>query len=225
MFTLFLSLLPAVVQNDDAEKRFKTMEEKIAAAKSLQLTFETTVEGLKEGGKLKGTLTLGQDNKMHLDGSLQMTGKGTNWLIVSDGTRMREIGLDIISEATPKKLTENFRSSLKQGGFVMGIFMSSLDGKGETLWPVFRASDFALGKKETIGKREAQIILRKLTPSDAKKNDIAFAETVWIDVETNLPLKRIFAGTVENMKFTFTETYNMFTLDPKIDPKLFVIPK
>jgi len=54
-----------------------------------------------------------------------------------------------------------------------------------------------------------------------------FSETIWLDVETNLPLRRIFSGKVEKEKIQFkiTETYANITIDPKIEAKLFELPK
>ena len=48
---LALLVLPCLVlADDDAEKRVRTMEKKIADAKSLQVTFDISAEGLRESG-------------------------------------------------------------------------------------------------------------------------------------------------------------------------------
>jgi outer membrane lipoprotein-sorting protein len=225
-FILAALLLPALVQNGgDAEKPIRTMEKKLGAAKTLRVSFEAKVEGLPESGTFKGTLTVAESNKMHLEGTVEMEGKRVNWKVVSDGARTKEQGLESGTRPTSKKLTENYRSSLTHGGYIMGIYMST-ESEGRESWPIFRASEFKLEKKEKIGKRQAQVIVCKLTPLEKLgKKDLTFSETLWLDVETNLPLKRIFTGTVEGKKITFTETYGTFTLDPKIDAKLFELPK
>ena len=90
-----LLLLPALLHAaDDPEKRIRDMEKKLEAAKTLQVTFEARAEGLRESGTFKGTLTVAEGNKIHLDGTVEMDGKKVNWKKVSDGKRTSEEGLD-----------------------------------------------------------------------------------------------------------------------------------
>jgi hypothetical protein len=226
-FIILALTLPVVVQHgEEAERRSQMMEKKLSSAKVLQVSFQATVEGLPEGGNFKGTMTLAEGNKVHLKGIIEIKGKRADWLIVSDGARMKQQGIESDSRTTPEKLTENFRGTFRHGGFVAGLFLSSSDSEGRESWATFRASEFKLGKKEPVGKRQAQVIVYKLTPLvKLGEKDGAFSETVWLDLDTNLPLKRIFNGRVEGKEFTFTETYDTFTLEPKIDAKLFEVPK
>jgi outer membrane lipoprotein-sorting protein len=224
---LALMLLPALLRaDDDAEKRIRAMEKKLDSAKTIQVAFEARAEGLRESGTFKGTLTVTEGNKMHLDGSIDMDGKKVNWKKVSDGTKTTEEGLDRGTHPTPKNLTRDYRNSLTHGGFIMGVFLSS-GGDGEETWPAFRVSDYELGKPDNVGTRRAQIVACKLTPvaKGEKKVDVSFSESIWLDTETNLPLKRVFTGDFGGKKITFTETYEKFLLDPKIDATLFELPK
>jgi hypothetical protein len=50
-----------------------------------------------------------------------------------------------------------------------------------------------------------------------KGNEGQFPATVWIDLKSGLPVKRELTG-------MYTENYE-FTLDGKLDPKLFELPK
>jgi len=223
---LALLLLPALVRaDDDAEKRIREFEKKLDAAKTLQLTFESRAEGLRESGTFQGTLTIAEGNKMHLEGLVEMDGKKVKWKKVSDGTRMSEEGLDRDARPTPKNLTKDYRTSLKHGGFIMGVFLSSSSGDGEESWPAFRVSDFELGKEDKVGTRRAKIVACKLSPVKAAKGDVTFTETLWLDVETGLPLKRVFAGSFGDKKISFTETYEKFVLDSKVDGKVFEVGK
>jgi len=225
---LALFLLPALLRaDDDAEKRIRAMEKKLASAKSIQVTFESRAEGLRESGTFKATLIVTEGNKMHLDGSIEINGKKVDWKKVSDGIKTAEEGLDRGTRSTSKNLTEDYRRSLTHGGFIMGIYLSSSGGDGDETWPTFRVSDFELGKPDNVGTRRAQIVACKLTPvpKGEKKVDISFSESVWLDMETNLPLKREFSGDFGGKKIKFTETYEKFVLDPKIDAKLFELPK
>jgi hypothetical protein len=117
-FVLAMLLLPALVRaDDDAERQIRAMEKKLEAAKTLQVAFEARAEGLRESGTFKGTLTVAEGNKMHLEGSIEMAGKTVNWKKISDGTKTTEEGLDRGSHATSKTLTEDYRRSLTHGGF------------------------------------------------------------------------------------------------------------
>jgi hypothetical protein len=108
----------------------------------------------------------------------------------------------------------------------MGTYLSTARDEEES-WPDFRASDFELGKPDNVGTRRAQIVACKLTPlvKGEKKTDVTFSESIWLDVEMNLPLKRVFSGDFGGKKIKFSETYEKFVLDPKVDAKLFELPK
>ena len=202
------------------------MEEKLAATKIVQVSFEAKVEGMPAFGILKGTLTVAEGNKINLDGAFWNEKEHDDWKIVSDGKRLKYQGLhlDQVNPAS-KKLTEYYRSSLKHGGYLMaGLYLAAVDPED---WPIFRASEPKLERKETIGKREVLVIVCKLTPveKDEKTKDSTWSETLWLDAETNLPVKRIVVYTVAGKKATFTESYTTFTLDPKIDARMFELPK
>jgi hypothetical protein len=224
---LTLLVLPALLRaDDDAEKRIRAMEKKLEATKTIQVSFEALAEGPRESGTFKGTLTVTEGNKMHLDGSIEMDGKKVDWSKVSDGAKTTEKGLDRGSRNTSKALTEDLRRSLTQGGFIAGIFLHGARDE-EEFWMDFRASEFELGKPDNVGTRRAQIVACKLTPvaKGEKKVDISFSESIWLDMETSLPLKRVFTGDFGGKKIKFTETYEKFVLDPKIDGELFELPK
>src|SRR5262249_7904175 len=223
---LALLLLPALALADaDAEKRVRAMEKKLESAKALQVVFEARAEAVKESGTMKGTMTLMEGNKLHLDGTIEIAGKSVKWKRISDGTTWVEEGLDGGTRPPPKPLTEDYRRSLTHGGFIAGFYLSSeLDGV--VTWPAFRASDFELGKPDNVRTRRVQIVDCKLTPAaKGGKTDVTFSEALWIDLETGLPLKRVFTGTLDGRKITFTETYETITLDPKVDAKVFELPK
>src|SRR5262245_2218897 len=222
---LFLLLPALALSAEDAEKRIRDFETKLDAAKALQITFESRADGLGEGGLFQGTLTIAEGNRMHLEGTIDMDGKKAKWKKVSDGKKTAEEGLDRGTHPTPKNLTKDSRKSLKHGGFIMGAFMSSSSGDGEESLPAFRVSDFELGKEDKVGTRRAQIVSCKLSAPKPAKDDVTFTETLWLDVETGLPLKRIFAGSFGDKKISFTETYEKFVLDPKVDDKMFEVAK
>ena len=120
---------------------------------------------------------------------------------------------------------------LNHGGPIAGHQLSFLPWKPvrktrDRSFAGFKASEFKLGKKEKIGEREAQVIEYKLAYEEAAKEtpDLSLSEKLWLDVETHLPLKRVVVGKLKK-EFTCTEEYSEFTLNPKVDAKLFELPK
>ena len=80
-------------------------------------------------------------------------------------------------------------------------------------------TNFKLGAKEMVGNRMAQVVTYQLNFNGKS------AMSVWIDTKTQLPLKRVVAVEEDGQKFRITETYSTFAIDPKLEPKLFEIPK
>jgi len=81
----------------------------------------------------------------------------------------------------------------------------------------FPVKNFKLGVNEMVGQREAQVVQYQI------QNNIIgnLSEmSVWIDTKTQLPLKRAETGKRERS----TETYGVFTVNSKLDGKLFDIP-
>jgi hypothetical protein len=83
---------------------------------------------------------------------------------------------------------------------------------------MFPVSGFKLGNKEKIGECEAQRLDYVL---GVKGKETTYHVTVWIDVKTELPVKRLVS---DGGLPWFTETYEM-KLDGKLDPKIFEIPR
>jgi outer membrane lipoprotein-sorting protein len=229
----FLPLLPALAQDsDEAEKLFRKLETKLSEAKSLRVALEGTAEGIEDLRgtlKYKGTMVLAQGNKARFEMEMEMAGKKHRTTFVSDGTKM--IG-DIAGEAgkpprdTPKKFFEVTIDFFKHGGPVAGYVFSSSGGEGKETFARFKPSAFKLGQKDKLGERKAQVIEYKLTLEDPPKGaeKLSLSEKLWLDAETNLLLKRVFTGKLKK-EFTYTETYSEFTVNPKLDAKLFELPR
>ena len=73
----------------------------------------------------------------------------------------------------------------------------------------FPVSNFTLGKEEKVGERQTQRLDYQLA---VKGQNPTFSVTVWIDLKTGLPVKRLVTGGVGEEKLTYSETYNL-TLD------------
>jgi outer membrane lipoprotein-sorting protein len=88
------------------------------------------------------------------------------------------------------------------------------------------ASDFKLGKKDKVAGKEAYVVEYQLT----RKGGLGEKQetnpvTVWIDVKTNLPVKRMITLKEGQGSFSLTETYTNIVLDQPIDDKTFALPK
>jgi outer membrane lipoprotein-sorting protein len=229
---IFLPLLPVLAQeSNEAEKLFRKLEKKLSEAKSLRVALEGTAEGVEDlrgALKYKGTMVLAQGNKARFEMEMEFNGKKHRTTFVSDGTKM--IG-DIAGEGgklrrdTPKKFFEVTIGFFRHGGPVAGHVFSSSGPEGET-FASFKPSAFKLGQKEKIGQRQAQVIEYKLTLENAPKEaeNLSLSEKLWLDAETNLLLKRVFTGKLKK-EFTYTENYSEFTVNLKLDAKLFELPK
>jgi outer membrane lipoprotein-sorting protein len=222
-----LLLLALGQENDQAKKLFGSMEKKLADAKGVQISVEATLDSTKGKGKIKGTMLLTNENKARVEISGELLGKEFKMDMVCDGAKMiaKSSVFPKAAEPTdaPKDLAKTASEAVGRVGVLIGIFQGrpmQAGKKAPSLDELLPVSDFAMGKKEKIGDRQAQEVQYLIKPS--KKDTIKVQ--VWLDAETNLPLKRILTGEEGNEKITVTETYQI-QLNPQIDAKKFVLPK
>ena len=129
--------------------------------------------------------------------------------IVTDGVKVtsrRSKGTDQGEWFTKDSSTDAGAMMTAGAGLYGFLFSQELDS----------LSDFSMGPKEKVGAREAQRIdyrirFKSLMPLHT------FATQVWLDSETNLPLRRVISH--ETIDVRITETYEI-RLNGKIDPKL-----
>ncbi|HKB40512.1 MAG TPA: hypothetical protein VKD72_29070, partial [Gemmataceae bacterium] len=127
-----------------------------------------------------------------------------------------------------RSLTETALASVMRGGVWMTMYavLENQDPpamlKDFNLDKHMSVSDFKLGKKEPVSGKEAQVIEYKLNPGADE-----LVMSVWIDVRTLLPLKRVVKGKpkVGPYQVIVTETYTKAAVDEKVDDKDFEIPK
>jgi hypothetical protein len=132
----------------------------------------------------------------------------------------------IDSGEVPRTYENDVRGTLKAGGY---MFLRLENGFNMWLFkkyfvPTYTTADFRLGSKEKVGEHLAQVIKFRLI--DRVDKDLMISESLWLDLKTNLPLKRvtkIWRG--EEQPDTYAETYSEFAINPKIEPKVFELPK
>ena len=210
-------LLPQ--EKNEAEALFKKMEEKIAKSKTFQLKFSGELQPAKMA--VTGHLLSDEGNRMRLDLEGKVEGQTHTATMISDGKKLRFKSSD---KPEPKVLDvpETFgplsRACISRGGF-FGM-LDSLDneeGLKAKADDHFLPSAFKLGAKEKVGDREAQAVDYRLV----KENHPETQVTIWIDTQTNLPLKR----SLKMGDMSLTETYSDCKVDEKLDAAKFELPK
>lgn len=216
LLVLILGAAPARAQDGEAEKLYRAMEKKIRAAKSLVVEFNSQHTVDNEKFTINGSIHLAAGNKTRLDLESELIELGGKNLIVTNGkSKYAKVGDVVLHEGpfppeTKVLLALIARFGAANGAMEQKIATADLDKD-------FPLNNFKLGVKEMVGKREAQVVQCQLQNKEI--GDLAEV-TVWIDTKTQLPLKRTEAGKTQGS----TETYAVFTVDSKLDGKLFDIP-
>jgi hypothetical protein len=86
---------------------------------------------------------------------------------------------------------------------------------------VFKVSDFKLGAKEKVAGAEAQVVEYAVVLKGVVKG----SAKMWINTQTTLPAKLEMRLIGNGLLFVLSETYTEYTLDGKLDAKLFGEPK
>lgn len=221
--TFLVLLLPVLTQNNnEAEKLFNKMEKQIQEAKTLRVLYRAScnIQGPKDKDttSVKGMIALAPGNKTRLEMGNIDAGDSDKGTLASDGGSVEPVGLGIdIPKAAPANFHQGMRNAVTRYGLTTGIMAMALK---DDLKP--QLSDFQLGKKEVLDGREAQIVTYKMT---APKTKQVIQISLWIDVKSLLPLRRVCAVDGRDYQGTLTDTYSTITLNPDLDPKLFQLAK
>lgn len=218
---LILAAAPARVQEGEAEKLYRAMAKKILAAESLALEFNSEIT---EGDKklaAKGTIHIAAGNKTRLDLQSELFQLGGKILIVTNGeARYANVGGLVFGDGPFPPKGEVLLALIAR----FGAASAAMETKIATaeLDKDFPVKNFKFGVKEMIGKREAQVVQYQI---QNKITGDQVETSVWIDTKTQLPLKRTNAEKDAKGKgLKTTETYSVFTVDSKMEGKLFEIP-
>jgi outer membrane lipoprotein-sorting protein len=228
-----------VYKVNDAAKLFRAMEEKIKAAKAVEVTFAFSGKAKGKEEKLKGSLVFTKDNKARLTMRVPVSvAEGEDRIeMVSDGKQMKvayapkETLAKTEALRTPAALHDLLASMVSGPSMVQTYDMLNVpewfpDGgkyKGPGRWP-FRVTDFEAGAPTKVGGRDAKVITYRVLdlPGPGGSGGITF--TLWVDAETLLPLKRLLVADGPEGPVSVTEVCNV-RLDPKIDAGTFALPK
>src|SRR5262249_9167694 len=124
VFIVAALVLPVFGQEgNEAEKLLRKLEEKLTKAKTLRVSFETTMDIPGGGGKFNGSLTLAEGNRarMKIDGDIM--GKPVKLDMTSNGTKMKAFLMDpdtgrskTVEKEVPRSLTESLAGSMARAG-------------------------------------------------------------------------------------------------------------
>jgi outer membrane lipoprotein-sorting protein len=215
-------VVPAARAQDAAQKLFEQMEQKVTKAKAFKFDFDVDAAEGNRPIKVKGTLILAVGNKLNIHFEGTENGRAIKGSAVSDGKslafRMESEGKgEGKGKATPEKLSETLTGWVARAGLFMGV--EQIDRSSPKDPGMLKLGGFKSAGKEKVGDQEANVIEYTITAPDAKEPAVC---KLWLDVKTNLPLKR----TLEvSGKVSVTEMYAHWELDPKLAEDAFTLPK
>jgi outer membrane lipoprotein-sorting protein len=221
-----------------AEKLFRATEKKIKAANAVQATFGIEMRGPNKEAKGKvssvlsrgkGSLLFTSENKARLKITVDEMGKKVTAEAISDGkqtkyARSPEVIAKAQADPSPLHLRELISTMVSGPGLWLlfegeylngaaaGFFKRSVESIGLVA--------FETGAPEKVGGRDAKVV-RYMVAGLPGFTD--YHITLWIDVHTLLPLKRVLVP-VGRESFSLTETCE-FALNPKVTRGALELPK
>jgi hypothetical protein len=222
LLLIFAFAAPVHAQDNEAEKLYRTMEKKIRSCKSVQLTFDADTpleKGLQI--KLKGTLRWAVGDKIRIEMDADLFGKQMKMLMLCDGKTMyTKMDEQVQTQDKPADAgVDQISGFISRIGLASAFMSTAVLGEKKERFDLDKElpiKDFKLGAREKIGKVNAQVVEYTVT---AKGKE--FKVSVWIDPQVSLPLKR----TVEADGNRVVENYGAFTIDGRLDTKMFEVPK
>jgi hypothetical protein len=218
----------------EAEALLREVDAKITAAKALRIEYEIT--GDAPGFPARGSVVLADRNRFRCEVTFKPT-LGT-WLAVGDGKRT--VGSadgsappSYPSGPAPAWHNETLRRWLGRGGTAMSALMMAeylrTAGGGEPGPAVGPATSNArLLPDEEIGGVKARVVEYDLTwkgvgPEGQPPTSIKVR--VWIDPKTKLPVRRAMDWGKDAFGLALTAVHTKFEIDPKLDDRLFELPR
>jgi len=231
LFPLATVVLLHAMQTVIAEHLFRHMEAQLVAAKTIECRFEATFQA-RPGSKSEGSLLVAEGNKSRLE-MADDRGEVVAFIdIVSDGKKITTgAGVTGRPRDVLKWQNEAIQASFARAGVLVPLFARPgpyKDTKDFKVADALLATDFRLGARTKLGAQEAQVVQYKLVVHGlerAEDKQRRLEVTLWLDVQTGLPLKRVVVAKEDDMEYKMTETYMKLTLGGKIDPKKFELPK
>ena len=219
-------------EKNEAEALLRKMEDKLSDAKTLQIRIEGTSKSSKGPVTMKSTLYLEGAKRLRMEMEVQSGTDKTSFLAVSDGSNLKTSGKTDLSNDKSNGPYQNDTPMILNIPLVHALIRTEielcaswLEATADRNAPIERRrmpdyQNSKMGKREKIGNRNAQ---RVHFTSFGRGNPVSV--TLWIDVETTLPIKRELRGMQGVEDVTTIETFSEVKLDEKIDPAKFELSK
>lgn len=217
---LLAGVVPSALAQSGLEPgvRMGAMRNALDKAKTLKIGFTAELDAKKGKGDVKGTILLGQDEKVRMELDMTFNGKSQGIITVADGKTMRtrQPSGDIKSQPARKNMRMNIVTMLERVGIAYPLLsLRSSDEK-----------DPDLKKELTLSNakfKENEKNIYKCTYTLATK-DAKFDVELWLDGKSNLPIRRVLRAEKEDQTVTITETYTV-ELNPKLMDDAFTLPE
>jgi outer membrane lipoprotein-sorting protein len=207
----------------DPEKMLRDMEQKIRKAKAMKLVLEAEDKSGQKVRKLSGSVVLAEGNKVRMEVTQTTADKKETWKFICNGKQAVGDGGPFTTDGkvmdVPREgLNDVFVPMIARCGF--SVLLGPGLGVGEKfdIDKVAPLGGVTLGPREKVGTREAQVVRFRTKLKER------VAITVWIDPKTLLPIKRLLKWEIKDGA-VLTETYSEHAVEPKIDAKVFELPK
>lgn len=231
MLTLafFLTTVAGAPPSNDAERLLRDMDATIAAAKSLRIEFtiDDSVDG-KAQRLTEGTLLVAEGNRIRYELTGTITAN-----VVSDGKQLASVFAKPVekkSQLTPAWLNDVLKAWIGRGGTFIAfgkVLEYANKSVGEEPGDKFapQAANVRMLPGEELKGVKVHVIEYNLTfPKLIADVDTARVR-LWIDPKSKLPLRRTMTFKFGTDEKTYTATHTKIEVDPKLDPKLFDLPR
>ena len=201
-------------QPNEAEKRYDTMIETVMGAKSLEIPLRVEV---KSNGKVirtqTGKMLTEAPNSIYFKMDTRQKGKRESVVLVCDGIHMKVD--DGPAQPAPEQASQKYQAYLVTFG--IGTYLNIPAVRGVAA----EQKEYSFGRKETVRGARTQAIQYLI---DLGKAGYDVRTTVWIDVKTHLPVKRVTVLKVVDESVVVSEIYGAIKMNEKIKPKTFAVP-
>ncbi len=229
---LFAACVARANGQNEAEEKFKQMEEAISAAETLQFQIHGEVK-LKKVVPYSGSAVFDNQNRFHIELLEKAEYTENEIKMISDGKKQHffqtlngAAKVFPVPDAMGKFLLGLFaRGGAYAGALCMGGFFLKEEYWSQETWTLPEAppeaKEFQLGAEEEVDGRACQTVSFAIGATGLSSDHKV---TIWIDTETNLPAK-------VHVKFSFwgqeaetTETWTEMKVDEEVEDATFALP-
>jgi outer membrane lipoprotein-sorting protein len=227
---IFLSVMPSVPPStNEAERLLADMDAKITAAKTIRIQFTIDDSNVDTKQRLAdGTLVVSTGNRFRYDLTGTMSAR-----VVSDGMHLVSIFAkpeEKKSQLAPVWFNEVLKAWLGRGGTFISCgkvleYASASVGEQPSDKGGPKTSKARMLPEEVVNGIKARVVEYDLAFPKMLGDIDAAKVRVWIDPKTKLPIRRTMTFKFGSEDKTYAAIHTKFEIDPKLEDKLFELPK